>query len=93
MPGRAGMEAGGMEAGGMDGRGHGYHGGEAATADGRYRHRHRAILGAVLGAILGVLCLPLWLPARRHRAIHPSLCATLGTGPCPAPAIGLVVLL
>ena len=90
MPGRAGMEAGGMEAGGMEGVAWRRVVGRPTGWD---RHRRRAILGAVLGAILGVLCLPLWLPARRHRAIHPSLCATLGTGPCPAPAIGLVVLL
>jgi hypothetical protein len=60
---------------------------------GWYRHRHRAILGALLGAILGVLRLSLWLPARHHCAIHPSLCATLGPGCRPAPSIGLLVLL
>ena len=63
------------------------------------RDRHRAILGTVLGAILGgileTLCLwlPLWLPARRHRALYPTLCATLSTGCCPGPSTSILVLL
>ena len=62
---------------------------------GGYRDWHRAILGAVLGGILETLCvwLPLWVPARRHSAIHPTLCATLSTGRCPAPSTRLLVLL
>jgi hypothetical protein len=57
------------------------------------------ILGALLGRLLEALCLwlplclSLCLPARCHRALHPSLCATLSAGRYPASSTNLLVLL
>ena len=78
------------EAGGMEATGGEALGWVSASASG-----HTG--GRIGGGILETLCLwlPLWLcvPARGRRAIHPSLCATLGTGCRPASSISLLVLL